>query len=518
MNTFVPKKKSTKVLFKHQSWNHEIKLESEKQLTFELIYILFSKELKELRKYLKINERKEFIRKSQSSAEHSILFMFKKDGGLRLCVDYQKLNEITIKNRYSLFNIEELQDRLQSAKWFIKLNQRDAYNLIRIKTEKEWKTAFRIRYDLYEYLIMPFELTNASTICQKWINNILWEHLDIFVIAYLNGILIYFKTKEKYIKHVNIVLELLMQKNLLLKSKKCEFYKKEMNFLDFIIENNTIRMNSIEIQAIREWKTSINSTEVLSFISFTNYNKKFIKEYFKKAISLTKLTKNNTSWKWDSDQKKAFQELKNAYSEEFVLKMFDSIKNIRMKIDVSNLAIEACILQMHNEKWHSVIYFSRKLTSIEQNYDIHDKELLTIITALKQWKTYAKEAFFLTIYTNYKNLITFITIKQLNRRQIRWSELLNQYKLKIIYTSERENDRTDALNRKSDYICSKEVFNYSVLKVNDDELLLFNKREFNVMLRILRDDQKQYSIIKRKLQISKKDIDKCIKKYHDKSL
>ena len=157
--------KSTKILFKHQPWDHEIKLKSEKQLTFESIYILSSKELEELRKYLKVNERKEFIRKSQSFAEHSILFVSKKDEELRLCVDYRKLNEITIKNRYSLLNIRELQDRFQGAKWFIKLNQRKAYNLIRMKAGKEWKTAFRIRYDLYEYLIMSFELTNASATC-----------------------------------------------------------------------------------------------------------------------------------------------------------------------------------------------------------------------------------------------------------------------------------------------------------------------------------------------------------------
>ena len=291
------KEKSTKVLFKHQSWNHEIKLKSEKQFTFEFIYILFSKELEELRKYLKVNERKEFIRKSQSFAEHSILFVSKKDEELRLCVDYRKLNEITIKNRYSLLNIEELQDRLQGAKWFIKLNQREAYNLIRMKAGEEWKTAFRIRYDLYEYLIMSFELTNASATCQKLINNILREHLDIFVIAYLNDILIYFKTKEEHIKHVNIILELLMQKNLLFKSEKCEFHKREVDFLDFIVGNDTIRMNSAKVRAVKEWETSINSIEVLSFIGFTNYNRKFIEGYFKKAIPLTDLTKNDTSWK-----------------------------------------------------------------------------------------------------------------------------------------------------------------------------------------------------------------------------
>ena len=116
------KEKSTKILFKHQLWDHEIRLESRKQFTFELIYILFSKELKELRKYLKINQWKEFIRKLQSFAEYSILFVSKKDEELSLCVDYWKLNEIIIKNRYSLFNVEELQNKFQDAKWFIKLN------------------------------------------------------------------------------------------------------------------------------------------------------------------------------------------------------------------------------------------------------------------------------------------------------------------------------------------------------------------------------------------------------------
>ena len=166
-----------------------------------------------------------------------------------------------------------------------------------MKTEEKWKTAFRIRYDLYEYLIMSFELINASATCQKLMNNILREHLDIFVITYLNDILVYSKTKEKHIKHINIVLKLLMQKNLLFKSEKCEFHKKEVNFLNFIVENNIIRMNSTKVQAVRKWKISINSTEVLSFINFTNYNRKFIKEYFKKAISLTDLTKKDTSWK-----------------------------------------------------------------------------------------------------------------------------------------------------------------------------------------------------------------------------
>ena len=146
--------------------------------------------------------------------------MLKKDNELCFCVDYRKLNEIMIKNRDLLFDIKEYQDRLQDAKWFIRLNSQKTYNVIKMKTEKEWKTTFRIKYDLYKYLITSFELINVSITCQELINNILQKHLDIFVIVYLNDIFIYFKTEEKHIKHVNIVLELLIEKNLLFKSVK----------------------------------------------------------------------------------------------------------------------------------------------------------------------------------------------------------------------------------------------------------------------------------------------------------
>ena len=138
------KKITTKTLLKHQTWNHEIIFELSKTLTFELIYALFEKKLKILREYLNENLKKKFIKKSQSSTKYSILFVLKKNGKLRLCVDYRKLNEIIIKNRYSLSNINELQNKLLKAIYFTKLNLKEAYNLIRMKTKKKWKTIFRI--------------------------------------------------------------------------------------------------------------------------------------------------------------------------------------------------------------------------------------------------------------------------------------------------------------------------------------------------------------------------------------
>ncbi len=243
---------TAEALSKHQSWNHEIKLESGKQFTFELIYALFKKKLEVLREYLAENEKKEFIKKSQSQAGYLILFVSKKDETLRLCVDYRKLNNITIKNRYPLSNISELQDRLFGAKYFIKLNLREAYNQIRMKAGEEWKTAFRTRYELYEYTMMPFGLTNASATCQKMINDTLRQHLNRFVIAYLDDIMIYSKTLKEHVSHVSKVLECLNMRNLHLKSKKCEFHQKKVDFLEFVVERHEVRMDPKKLRAVKE--------------------------------------------------------------------------------------------------------------------------------------------------------------------------------------------------------------------------------------------------------------------------
>ena len=233
--------------------------------------------------------KKKFIQKSQSSTKYLILFVFKKDEKLRLCVDYRKLNEIIIKNRYSLSNINELQNKLSKAKYFTKFNFKRVYNLIRMKTKKKWKTIFRTRYEHYEYTMISFELINASTICQEIINNALREHLNVFVITYLNDILIYFKTLSKHKQHVRKVLQCLKQRRLLFKLEKCEFHRFDVEFFEFVMRIQEIRMNSIKLKAIKNWSQSINVKKVQIFLRFVNYNRKFIKDYFKKIIPLINL-------------------------------------------------------------------------------------------------------------------------------------------------------------------------------------------------------------------------------------
>ena len=365
---------------------------------------------------------------------------------------------------------------------------------------------------------MSFELINASTICQKMINDVLREHLNVFVIAYFDDILIYFKTLLKHKQHVRIILQCLGQRQLLLKLEKCEFHRFNVEFLEFVIKIQGVRMNLVKLKTIKDWSQSTNVKEVQTFLKFVNYNRKFIKNYSKRVISLINLIIKDKSWNWGISKHQAFEQLRDACLQQSILQIFNSKKSIWIETNASNLIIDVCLNQESEGKQHLVAYFSKKLSSIEQNYDIHDKELLAIITSLKTWRIYAKGALKLTIYTNHKNLLQFIIIKQLNRRQVKWSKLLRQYKFKIQYISKKKNERANALSRRIDYMNSKKIFNHNIFKINNDEILFANRHEVNVTLKIMRDDQEQFSIIHEKLQISKDKIDEYIKKHHDESL
>jgi hypothetical protein len=209
-------------LFKHDSQDHAIDTKS-KMSSFESVYNLSIIELELLKEYLDEFLTKEFIVFSSSFIDASILFVKKSKNDLRFCVNYKKLNVITIKNRYSISLINQLLNRFNDVKKFTKLNIQTTYNFIRIKKEDEWKTAFRCRYEQYEYRVMSFELANASITFQSYINFALKEFLNIFVIIYLNDILIYFQNEEEHTNHVRFVLKRLRKYKLFAKLNKCDF-------------------------------------------------------------------------------------------------------------------------------------------------------------------------------------------------------------------------------------------------------------------------------------------------------
>ena len=341
---------------RHQPWDHEIKLQPGTEPTFGPLYTLSERELGVLREYIDENLKKGFIRESQSPAGYPILFVKKKDGTDRLCVDYRKLNDITIKNRYPLPSIGQLQDRLGHAKIFTSLDLRGAYNLIRMKEGEEWKTAFRTRYGHYEYTVMPFGLTNAPATCQALINNVLRAHLDEYVIAYLDDILVYSDNPQQHRQHVKETLRCLAAAGLRLKPEKCSFHQTKVEFLGFIISTEGVEIDPKKGQSIREWPVPTDVKGVQSFLGTANFNRRFIKGYSEITAPLSALTKKDNTWDWTRECQQAFDKLKQKLTSPELLIAFRNNEPARMETDASDRAIGACLLQQREGKWRPVAY------------------------------------------------------------------------------------------------------------------------------------------------------------------
>ncbi|KAM6556128.1 hypothetical protein CsatB_003147 [Cannabis sativa] len=226
-------------------------------------YRMAPSELKELKIQLEELLKLGFIRPSYSPWGAPVLFVKKKDGTMRMCIDYRELNKVTIKNRYPLPRIDDLFDQLQGKKVFSKFNLRSGYHQLRIKNEDIPKTAFRTRYGHYEFMVMSFGLTNAPAAFMDLMNRVFKEYLDQFVIVFIDDILIYSKTEEEHEEHLRLTLQRQREHQLYAKYKKCEFWLSEVAFLGHIITNGGIKVDPAKVAAVKEWprpKTASEST------------------------------------------------------------------------------------------------------------------------------------------------------------------------------------------------------------------------------------------------------------------
>lgn len=399
---------------------HAIEFQDGKVPTWGPIYSLAARELEILREYIDKALKKGWIRRSSSPTGAPVLFVPKKGGELRLCVDYRKVNELTKKDRTPLPLMSEIMDRVEGAKIFTKLDLKDAYHRIRIREGDEWKTAFRCRYGHYEYLVMPFGLANAPATFQRYIHEALDGLLDTVCVAYLDDILIYSRDVKEHVKHVRSVLARLKKWKLFANPKKCQFHTESTTFLGHQISPYGIRIDRERIAAVAEWKTPRTVKEVQSFLGYTNFCRRYIKNYSKIASPLTEETKGGKKGNivLSAAAKAAFETLKEKFCAAPLLAHFDPHAQTRVISDASDFAIGAQLEQLQRDEWHPVAYLSRKLQGPELNYSTPDAELLAITEAFKVWRHYLIFANpHVLVLTDHLNHTFFASKTKLNSRQ-----------------------------------------------------------------------------------------------------
>ena len=377
-------------------------------------YRMAPAELRELKAQLEDLSSKGFIRPSISPWGAPVLFVKKKDGSLRLCIDYRQLNRVTIRNQYPLPRIDELFDQLQGSRVYSKIDLRSGYHQLRVQESDVPKTAFRTRYGHYEFLVMPFGLTNAPAAFMDLMNRVFQPYLDRFVIVFIDDILVYSGSSEEHSEHLRIVLQTLRERQLYAKLSKCQFWLDRVAFLGHVISAEGVSVDPQKIEAVVNWKPPKNVSEVRSFLGLAGYYRKFVEGFFKIAAPLTKLTRKDVKYDWVDACQKSFDELKGRLTSAPVLALPNGRYGFVVYSDASRQGL-GCVL-MQNDR--VIAYASRQLKKHEQNYPTHDLELAAVVFALKIWRHYLYGVP-CRIFTDHKSLKYIFTQKELNLRQRR---------------------------------------------------------------------------------------------------
>ncbi|GJU51291.1 putative reverse transcriptase domain-containing protein [Tanacetum coccineum] len=273
-------------------------------------YRLAPSEMKELSEQLQELFDKGFIRPSSSPWGAPVLFIKKKDGSFRMCIDYHELNKLTVKNRYPLSRIDDLFDQLQGSSIYLKIDLRSGYHQLRVRKQDIPKTAFRTRYGHYEFQFMAFGLTNAPTVFMDLMNRVCKPYLDKFVIVFIDDIIIYSKDKKEHEEYLKAILEFLKKEKLYAKFSKCEFWIPNVQFLRHVIDSRGIHVDPAKIESIKDWASPKTPMEIRQFLGLAGYYRRFIEGFSKIAKSMTKLTQKGIKFDWGEKEENAFQLIK----------------------------------------------------------------------------------------------------------------------------------------------------------------------------------------------------------------
>lgn len=415
------------------------------------VYRLSPPMLEELRRQLQALLKGGLIRPSVSPYGAPVLFAKKpKEGTWRLCIDYRALNKITIKDRYPLPRADDLFDQLHGAKYFTKIDLRWGYHQVKIRPEDVKKTAFRTQLGSYEWLVMPFGLCNAPATFQRFVQNMLHDFLGHFAVVYIDDVLVYSKTADEHVRHVQQVLDKLKENKLLAKPSKCDFFTQKVEYLGHIITPDGIQVDPTKVDAIMQWETPATKTEVRSFLGLANYYRGFIKNFSEITAPLSALVHDDQPDPvvWTRVEQEAFDRTKRALTTAPVLRTYDPDLTTELVVDASSnhRSIGAALMQNDGNGLRPVAYFSRKMTPTEQRYCTREQELLAIRDALKHFRHYLTGIHFV-LHTDHQSLRYLQTQPELSGKLLRWADFIAGFDMDVRYIKGAKNVVADALSR-----------------------------------------------------------------------
>ena len=382
------------------------------------------------------------IRPSCSPYASPVLFVKKKEGTYRMVIDYRALNQITIPDRYPLPRIDDLLDKLKGAKVFSSLDLLSGYHQVRLKEEDIPKTAFRTPFGLYEFLVLPFGLTNAPATFQRLMNEIFHDFIrEGFVVVYLDDVLIFSKNEGEHYTHLERVFHRLRERELFAKLAKCEFLCSELRYLGHIIGKEGLKVDPHKMEVVKDWPTPVNVTDIRRFLGLANYFRKFVQDFSAIAAPLTKLSSSKRAWEWGKEQEDSFEALKTALIQAPILSLPDLRKPFQVTCDASDFGVGAVLMQ----DGKVVAYYSKKLNSAERNYSATERELLAVVYALLEWRCYVLGKP-VTITTDHKCNVFLQQQAGLSPRRARWAERLQEFDIHWVWEPGRTNV-ADALSR-----------------------------------------------------------------------